>query len=97
MNDIVRFGDTYGWNKESKMEALRLVAEPKNHQLIIDLPPGLDQRLLEVIVMPATGIENTATTPKGRRKPSALLAGTVSLHDDLITPAIPESDWDALK
>ncbi len=79
------------------MEALRLIAEPKNHQLIIDLPPGLDQRRLEVIVMPATGMENAATASKGRRKPSALLAGTVSLHDDLITPAIPESDWNALK
>ena len=70
------------------MEALRLIAEPKNHQLIIDLPPSLDQRRLEVIVMPATGIENAAIEFKGRRKPSALLAGTVSLRDDLISPAM---------
>ncbi|QLQ25663.1 MAG: hypothetical protein HZT41_13010 [Dechloromonas sp.] len=79
------------------MEALRLIAEPKNHQLIIDLPPSLDQRRLEVIIMPASGFESAATASAGRRKPSVLLAGTVSLRDDLVAPVIPESDWDALK
>jgi len=79
------------------MEALRLIAEPKNHQLIIDLPPSMNQRRLEVIVMPATSIEQTPVVSTRRRKPSVLLAGTVSLGDDLITPAVTEADWDALK
>jgi len=32
-----------------------------------------------------------------RRKASPLLRGTVVLRDELITPPIPEEDWDALK
>lgn len=78
------------------MEALRLILEPQNHQLVIDIPPGFDQRPLEVIVIPVT--ENTLeTTPTNRRRwPSPILAGTVTLIDELIVPAVPESDWDAL-
>ena len=79
------------------MEALRLITEPTNRQLVIDLPPSLEHRRLEVIVMPAANIDQTPVVRGGRRKPSALLAGTVTLTDDLIAPAVPESDWDALK
>jgi len=79
------------------MEALRLFAEPKGHQLIIDLPLGLEQRRLEVIIMPAADHIAHAPLKEGRHKPSALLAGTVTLNDDLIAPAVPASDWDVLK
>jgi len=47
------------------------------------LPAGED--------VPAPGV------PRPRREPSPLLAGSVVLHDDLIAPAVPEEDWDALK
>jgi len=79
------------------MEALRLIVEPKNRKLVIDLPSGLDQRRLEVIIMPAMDSEPVYPPPRVRRKPSALLAGTVALKDDLIAPAVPETDWEALK
>jgi hypothetical protein len=32
-----------------------------------------------------------------RRKPSPKLAGTVTMQDDLMAPAIPADDWDALQ
>ena len=32
-----------------------------------------------------------------RRKPAPQLAGSVTMHDDLLTPAVPEQDWDTLK
>jgi len=48
--------------------------------------------------MPASDPEEgLPSATKERHKPSALLAGTVTLMDDLIAPAIPESDWEALK
>jgi hypothetical protein len=83
-------------NEDSRMEALRFITEPINHQLIIDLPPGLDSRRLEVIVFPAND-QVAAPEPAARLKPSPRLAGTVILHDDLIAPACPEEDWEALR
>ena len=78
------------------MEALRLIIESRNRQVVIDLPPSLEKCKLEVIIMPAeTGVE--PTVPKQRHKPSPMLAGSVRLKDDLIAPAFPEADWDALQ
>ncbi len=80
------------------MEAMRLFAEPINHQLVIDLPPSLERCRLEIIVMPATNAEPlNAPLLQRRRQPSPLLAGTVQLKDNLIDPAVPEADWDAVK
>jgi hypothetical protein len=78
------------------MQALRLIAEPVNHQLVIDLPPNMVGKRLEVIVLPANE-QDTALGVVTRRTPSHRLAGTVILHDDLIAPACPEKDWDALR
>lgn len=78
------------------MEALRLITEPVNHQLVIDLPQSLDGKRLEVIVFLANE-QNAQPEPLMRRKPSPRLAGTVILHDDLIAPVCPEEDWDALR
>jgi hypothetical protein len=75
------------------MEALRIFAKPVNGQLVIDLPPSLkSDRTYEVIVLSPISEESIAT-PR-RRQPSAKLAGTVRLLDDLIAPATPESDWE---
>ncbi|WP_034429961.1 hypothetical protein [Candidatus Contendibacter odensensis] len=79
------------------MEALRLIVEPVNHQLIIDLPPSLGSRRLEVIVFPAIDQGQMPAESVVRRKPSPRLAGTVKLHDDLIAPACLEEDWEALR
>lgn len=73
------------------MEALRIITQPINRQLVIDLPPSLNsEQSYEVIVLPT--IEESVTQPQ-RWKPSPKLAGTVCLFDDLTTPSTPESDW----
>ncbi|MDC0838092.1 MAG: hypothetical protein P5702_24350 [Limnospira sp. PMC 1291.21] len=76
------------------MEALRIITQPVNRQLIIDLPPSLtgDQQY-EVIVLPISSQESVTTPP--RRRPSEKLAGTVHLFDDLIAPTTPDSDWES--
>ena len=80
------------------MRVLRFVTESVNHQVVIQVPPEFDYQRLEVILLPA-GEEAAPVlgVPRQRRKPSPLLAGSVVLHDDLIAPAVPEEDWDALK
>ena len=78
------------------MEALRLIAEPVNHQLVIDLPPSLEGRRLEVIVFPVA-TEEALSVLIMPHKPNPRLAGTVILHDDFIAPACPEEDWDVMR
>ena len=77
------------------MEALCFIAEPVNHRLVIDLPPGLESKRLEVVVLPASEQESAPTSTTHHR-PDARLRGTVSIRDDLIEPAFTEKDWDAL-
>jgi hypothetical protein len=75
------------------LEALRLIAKPVNRRIIIDLPPDMDEGTVEVIVLAA---RKTIPEKAKRRTPPTELAGTV-LYDDLIAPAVPESDWEALQ
>jgi len=75
------------------MEQLRFTAKPMNRQIIISIPPEMDAEVVEVLVRAAR-----KTPPKmGRwRRPPEQLRATV-IHDDLISPAVPEGEWDALQ
>jgi hypothetical protein len=78
------------------MKALRMITESHNHHLVIDLPASMENCRLEVIVIPAEQFAATVVAKK-RHSPSPMLAGTVRLKDDLISPAAPAGDWDALQ
>ncbi len=74
------------------MEALRIITQPVNRQLAINLPPSFSsEQHYEVIVLSIPSEESIAPTP--RRKPSPKLAGTARLMDDLTTPGTLDSDW----
>ena len=75
------------------MEALRFTAKPVNRRILIELPASMEADIVEVIVRPSK-----RTSPKtGKcRQPPSELAGTI-IHDDLISPAVSESEWDALQ
>jgi hypothetical protein len=75
------------------MELLRFTAKPSNRQIIIKLPPELDEEVVEVFVRAR---KETDTKMGRRRRPPEQLRGTV-IHDDLITPALSEGEWDALQ
>ncbi|SFX21269.1 hypothetical protein [Marinospirillum alkaliphilum] len=73
------------------MEAVRFYTQPVDGQVIVRLPAALANiEQLEVIVLPAN-----ETKVHERRKPNPLLMDSLELSDDLIAPAVPESDWDA--
>jgi len=75
------------------MEALRFTAKPVDRRIMIELPVDMDADTVEVIVLGSKKI----SPKRGKcRKPPAELEGTV-IHDDLIAPAVPESEWDALQ
>lgn len=74
------------------MEAIKVTTKPINGQIVIDLPPGMESDYCEVIIL--KGQESRKESIK--RKPPPQLAET-GIHDDLIDPAVPETDWEALK
>lgn len=93
------------------MQALRVIKEPRNHQVVIDLPPGLSSAArVEVIVMaidelavPAATDEKSAPRTQQapvpgtvKRRPSPHLAAT-RITGDLMSPTVPDADWNALK
>ncbi len=82
------------------MQAIRVIKQPLNHQVTVDLPPGFDQtKRVEVIVLGLDEpTEQLAAQPRSgasRRHPSARLAGT-QIKGDLMAPALPDADWNAL-
>jgi len=75
------------------MEALRFRAKPVDRRVMIELPSDMDADTVEVIVLATK--KSPFKNGKHRRPPTEL-EGTV-IHDDLIAPAVPEGEWDALQ
>ena len=79
------------------MEAIREITQIENNLLTLRLPLSFKAKRVEVIVMPA---EETVMSSEGgakvQRKPSPKLKGT-RIIGDIMSPAAPEEDWDALK
>lgn len=87
------------------MQAMRIFKEPRNHQVVIDLPPELRAAArVEVIVLSAdpdslltqeraTGGDEPTNI---RRRPSPRVAQT-RVIGDLVAPAAPEDEWSVLR
>jgi len=80
------------------MEALRQIAKVEDNILTLRLPESFRAMRVEVIILPAdetiASTETEATVV--RRRPSPKLKGT-RITGDIMAPAVPEEDWDALK
>lgn len=79
------------------MEAVRKIVQVDDGKVTLSLPASFQAKQVEVIVLPAD-MRNVpeANVEPARRHPSPKLKGTQVLGD-LMTPAAPESDWEALK
>jgi len=76
------------------MEAVRRIEKLAGNQLTLVLPDSFREKRVEVIVLPLD--EQPETTQRARRKPAPELANTEILGD-IMAPAVPEDDWDALR
>ena len=75
------------------MDILRHIELLAGDTLMVDLPAAFRGKHVEVTVRVLTGDE-IPTPPRSRRRPPPELAGSMTLHDDLITPTAPEADWE---
>jgi F0F1-type ATP synthase alpha subunit len=79
------------------MEAIRQITQLENNLLTLCLPLSFNAKRVEVIVMPAEEeIASSQEVTGVRRRPSIKLKGT-RIIGDIISPVVPEEDWDALK
>ena len=74
------------------MYAERLLIETDSEGKPCHLPRLPPSAKVELIVLV---LEETPPTP--RRQPPPSIAGRGEILDDLIAPAVPEADWDALR
>ena len=74
------------------MYAERLLVETDAEGNLRQLPKLPPSTKLELIVLV---LEETPPSP--RRQPPPSIAGQGEILDDLIAPAVPEADWDALR
>jgi adenylate kinase len=81
------------------MQAIEFEAIADQHMLRLpdQVPDGVKLRVLLLLDDAMNEVHKRRPEDRPRRKPSAKLAGSVVMHDDLITPVMPEEDWDALK
>ena len=81
------------------MEAIRRIEQVQDDKLILLLPEFFRGKKVEVIVLPFQEREVAAprSTLVQRRFPSPRLRGAIKMADDLIAPATPAEDWEALK
>ena len=81
------------------MQAIEFEAIADQHMLRLpdQVPDGVKLRVLLLLDDAMAEVPKRHPEDGLRRKPSPKLAGSVVMYDDLITPVIPEEDWDALK
>ncbi|HPF57634.1 MAG TPA: hypothetical protein P5149_01140 [Candidatus Competibacteraceae bacterium] len=81
------------------MQAIEFEAIADQHMLRLpdQVPDGVKLRVLLLLddIMPETSEPQPES--RSRRQPSPKLAGSVIMHDNLLAPAVPEKDWNALK
>jgi len=81
------------------MQAIEFEAIADQHMLRLpnQVPDGIRLRVLLLLDDAVNAAPKQQPKDRPRRKPSPKLAGSVVMHDDLMAPAVPEEDWDALK
>lgn len=80
------------------MEAIRQITQLENNILTRRLPVSFKAKLVEVIVIPAE--EAVMSSANGaaevQRRPSPKLKGR-RIIGDIMSPAVPDEDWDVLR
>ena len=81
------------------MQAIEFEAIADQHMLRLPdkVPNGVRLRVLLLLDDAIAEAPKQRPENRPRRKPSPKLAGSVVMHDDLMMPAVPTEDWDALK
>lgn len=76
------------------MQAVRSIEQVNEQTLTLELPEFLRNKRVEVIILPLDDQPQSKSSRK--RKPSPLLAVT-RITGEILAPACPPEDWEALR
>jgi len=76
------------------MEVLRRIEQVQGNLLTVVLPDSFREKRVEVIVLP---LEEPASVPTPKRKPHPDIAGKGRILSDIVSPASPPEDWEAVR
>ena len=76
------------------MEAIRRIEQVHGNSLTMVLPDAFKEMRVEVIVLP---LDETVSTPGPHRQPPPDIAEKGKILGDIISPACPPEDWEALR
>lgn len=76
------------------MEAIRRIERVHGNSLTMALPEAFNEMLVEVIVLP---LDKPVSAQAPHRQPHADIAGKGKILGDIISPACPPDDWEALR
>ena len=81
------------------MQAIEFEAIADQHMLRLpdQVPDGIKLRVLLLMDDVIPEVSELRPEERPRRQPSPKLAGSVVMLDDLLAPAVPAEDWEALK
>ena len=88
----------YPMSNEGIMQAIEFetMALRQTSRLPEGIPDGVYLRVLVLLEDPPPA-QTTGDISQQPRRPAPQLAGSVTMSDDLIQPAVPESDWNVLR
>lgn len=86
-------------NRVPIMQAIEFeaVADQRMLRLPEQVPDGVKVRVLLLMDDGAARSLEPQGKDRPNRNPAPQLAGSVTMHDDLLVPAVPEQDWDTRK
>ena len=76
------------------MQAIRQIETFAGSSVVVPLPESFRRRRIEIIVIPM--YEADSSTRPLHRSPPACMVGKGKIIGDIISPAIPETDWNCL-
>lgn len=76
------------------MEAIRRIEQVHGNSLTMILPDAFKEMRVEVIVLP---LDEPVSIREPHRQPHADIAGKGKILGDIISPACPPDDWEALR
>lgn len=94
-----RFTGSDETRARNAMQAIEFetTAQHQTIQLPKEVPEGVNLRVLILLEDPSSSALATGGSGQESNRPSPRLAGSVTMADDLMQPAVPESDWNALR
>lgn len=79
------------------MEAIREIRNLQDNKIVLEVPDSFVSSQVEILILRIDKADDKTASVSGKKRcPSPLLNGT-RIKADIMSPVIPETEWDVLK